>query len=182
MMVAAGMERLLAIVRRGCGPGWTGGGLRRDPQSAAPLHAAEGPVHGAEKSSSNLACRDCLARRPARPARAPPLSARRVAGLSWGRKPGTTLPGTRSVTPVVRALLIANVVAFFLQVALPELADALVFVPALALVRPWSAVTYMFLHGDLMHLLFNMIALFFFGPRVETRIFSRQFAILYFVS
>lgn len=86
------------------------------------------------------------------------------------------------MTPIVRALLIANVAAFFLQEALPALANALVFVPALALVRPWSVVTYMFLHGDLMHLLFNMIALFFFGPRVEDRIRSRQFAILYFLS
>lgn len=86
------------------------------------------------------------------------------------------------MTPVVRALLIANVAAFFLQSALPELAKAFVFVPALALVRPWTVVTYMFLHGDLMHLLFNMIALFFFGPRVEDRILSRQFAILYLLS
>lgn len=87
------------------------------------------------------------------------------------------------MTPVVRALLIANVVAFVLQqYAPPELVNAFVFVPALALVRPWSVVTYMFLHGDLMHLLFNMLALFFFGPRVEDRVFSRQFAILYFLS
>jgi membrane associated rhomboid family serine protease len=86
------------------------------------------------------------------------------------------------VTPVVRALLIANVAAFFVQSALPGLANAFVFVPSLALVRPWTIVTYMFLHGDLMHLLFNMLALFFFGPRVEDRILSRQFAILYFLS
>lgn len=87
------------------------------------------------------------------------------------------------MTPVVRALLIANVAAFLLlQSAPPALANALVFVPAQALVRPWSAVTYMFLHGDLMHLLFNMLALFFFGPRVEERILSRQFAIMYFLS
>lgn len=86
------------------------------------------------------------------------------------------------MTPIVRALLIANVAAFFLLSALPALANALVFVPKLALVRPWSVVTYMFLHGDLMHLLFNMIALFFFGPRVEGRILSRRFAVLYFLS
>jgi membrane associated rhomboid family serine protease len=86
------------------------------------------------------------------------------------------------VTPIVRALLIANVAAFFVQSALPELANAFVFVPALALVRPWTIVTYMFLHGDVMHLLFNMLVLFFFGPRVEERIGSRPFAILYFVS
>lgn len=86
------------------------------------------------------------------------------------------------MTPVVRALLIANVAAFLLQSPLQGLANELVFVPVLAPVRPWTVVTYMFLHGDLMHLLFNMLALFFFGPRVEDRIFSRQFAILYFVS
>jgi membrane associated rhomboid family serine protease len=86
------------------------------------------------------------------------------------------------VTPVVRALLIANVAAFVLQQTLQGLADAFVFVPALALVRPWTVVTYMFLHGDLMHLLFNMLALFFFGPRVEDRIRSRPFTILWFLS
>lgn len=86
------------------------------------------------------------------------------------------------MTQVVRALLIANVIGFILQQALQDQANAFVFVPALALVRPWTIVTYMFLHGDLMHLLFNMLALFFFGPRVEERILSRHFAILYFLS
>lgn len=86
------------------------------------------------------------------------------------------------MTPVVRALLIANVAAFFVQVTQPQLMTALVFVPQLVLLRPWSIVTYMFLHGGLMHLGFNMLALFFFGPRVEDRIGSRRFTILYFLS
>ncbi len=86
------------------------------------------------------------------------------------------------MTPVVRFLLIANVGAFFLQLSLPALANAFVFVPQLVLVRPWSVLTYMFLHSGLMHLGFNMLALFFFGPRVEERIQSRQFTILYFLS
>jgi membrane associated rhomboid family serine protease len=86
------------------------------------------------------------------------------------------------VTPVVRALLIANIAAFFVQSMQPMLANAFVFVPALVLVRPWTVLTYMFLHGGLMHLLFNMLALYFFGPRVEERIGSRRFTILYFLS
>jgi membrane associated rhomboid family serine protease len=86
------------------------------------------------------------------------------------------------VTPVVRSLLIANVAVFFLQVTQPALANAFVFVPRLALIRPWSIVTYMFLHGGLMHIGFNMLALFFFGPRVEDRMGSRRFTILYFLS
>jgi membrane associated rhomboid family serine protease len=86
------------------------------------------------------------------------------------------------VTPLTRLLLIANVGVFFLQTALPGLTNAFVFVPQLALLRPWTVVTYMFLHGGLMHLLFNMLALFFFGPRVEDRLGTRQFAWLYFLS
>ncbi len=86
------------------------------------------------------------------------------------------------MTPLTRLLLMATVGAFFLQTVLPGLADALVFIPNLVLVRPWTIVTYMFLHGGLMHLLFNMLALFFFGPRVEERLGSRNFGWLYFLS
>ena len=86
------------------------------------------------------------------------------------------------VTRVVRSLLIANVAIFFLQATQPALINSFVFVPQLVLFRPWSIVTYMFLHGGLMHLGFNMLALYFFGPRVEDRIGSRRFGFLYFIS
>jgi len=86
------------------------------------------------------------------------------------------------VTPVVQILLLANVAGFALQILLPAFANELVFVPRLVLTRPWSVVTYMFLHGGLMHLGFNMLALFFFGVRVEGRMGERRFATLYFAS
>lgn len=86
------------------------------------------------------------------------------------------------MTPVVRALLIATVGAFFLQETMPALARNFVFVPREVLIHPWSIVTYMFLHGGFTHILFNMLALFFFGPRVEDRLGSREFLILYFLS
>ncbi|OGU32565.1 MAG: hypothetical protein A3K13_00170 [Gemmatimonadetes bacterium RIFCSPLOWO2_12_FULL_68_9] len=86
------------------------------------------------------------------------------------------------MTPWVSRLFFANIGAFFLQMLSPGLVNAFVFVPRLALVRPWTLVTYMFLHGGLMHLLFNMLALYFFGPRVEERLGSRRFVQLYFVS
>ena len=86
------------------------------------------------------------------------------------------------MTPVVRTLLIATVIAFFLQSTVPGLVNWFVFEPRDVLVRPWSIVTYMFLHGGLGHLLGNMLGLFFFGPRVEERIGSRRFAWLYFIS
>ena len=88
------------------------------------------------------------------------------------------------MTPVVRVLLAANVGVFFLQMTVQWVTGAFAFVPALALVQPWTIITYMFLHdpGGFTHILFNMIALFFFGPRVEDRLGSRRFTILYFLS
>ncbi len=86
------------------------------------------------------------------------------------------------MTPWVLRLIVANVVMYFVEQTMPALANPLVFVPALAFVRPWSIVTYMFLHGSITHILFNMVALYFFGPRVEARMGSQRFLVLYFVS
>jgi membrane associated rhomboid family serine protease len=87
------------------------------------------------------------------------------------------------MTPWVRRLLIANVVVYFAMGLMPrELLNQLVLVPALAPMRPWTLITYQFLHAGLLHLLFNMIALFFFGPRLELRVGSRHFIFLYLVS
>lgn len=86
------------------------------------------------------------------------------------------------MTPWVRRLLIANVVVFFAQAAIPLLVPMGALVPVLLPSRPWTAVTYMFLHGGMMHLLLNMIVLYFFGPRLESRLGARHFLGLYFVS
>ena len=45
---------------------------------------------------------------------------------------------------------------------------------------PWQVVTYGFLHGDLMHLVFNMLALAMFGGPVERVLGTRRFAIYWF--
>ena len=86
------------------------------------------------------------------------------------------------MTPVVRALLFANVAAFLLQMTLRGVESYFAFVPARALLMPWTIVTYMFLHGGFGHIFFNMLGLFFFGPRVEERLGSRSFTILYFLA
>lgn len=86
------------------------------------------------------------------------------------------------MTPWVMRLLLANGAMYLISFSLPAVAGALAFVPALVLQRPWTLVTYMFLHGGLGHIFFNMLALFFFGPRLEARLGGRQFLILYVVS
>jgi membrane associated rhomboid family serine protease len=79
-------------------------------------------------------------------------------------------------------LIAANVVMFLLTYVGRGLFSALQFQPAHVLDRPWTIITYMFLHADFSHILFNMLGLYFFGPRVELELGSRRFLTLYFLS
>ena len=83
------------------------------------------------------------------------------------------------MTPWVQRLLLANVVVFFFSLAFPALISDFGLVPAAILYRPWTLVTYMFLHGGFAHLFFNMLMLFFFGPRLEERLGSSTFIRFY---
>lgn len=85
------------------------------------------------------------------------------------------------LTPVVQRLIIINVVVFLVTFTSPRIASELAFVPSLILVRPWTLATYMFVHGGFMHILFNMLGLFFFGPPLEARWGSREFLKFYFI-
>lgn len=88
-----------------------------------------------------------------------------------------------TLTPWVRRLLIANIVAFVVTRVVPIVdMRPLVFYPSFALRYPWTLVTYMFLHAGWGHIIFNMIGLFFFGPRLEDRLGGRTFLTLYFLS
>ncbi len=48
-----------------------------------------------------------------------------------------------------------------------------------ALIQPWSLLTYMFLHIDFLHLLFNMLWLFWFGQIFLRRFTERQLLVIY---
>jgi membrane associated rhomboid family serine protease len=86
------------------------------------------------------------------------------------------------MTAWVRNLLMANVAMFLVTTSFPGAMQDLALIPALALARPWTLVTYMFLHSGLGHLFFNMLGLFFFGSRLEMRLGSARFLALYFIS
>ncbi len=45
----------------------------------------------------------------------------------------------------------------------------------------WQFVTYMFVHGSLMHLFFNMFALIMFGRIIERALGTREFLLFYFL-
>ena len=90
--------------------------------------------------------------------------------------------------PVTRALLLANVAIYLVQMLTGELlvvrfalwplgASPYDNVPGF---EPWQVVTYGFLHGGLTHIAFNMLALWMFGGAIESLFGSRPFAIYYF--
>jgi membrane associated rhomboid family serine protease len=86
------------------------------------------------------------------------------------------------MTPWVTRLIFANAAMFLVSSALPRITEVLGLWPAGVLTHPWTPLTYMFLHADFWHLLFNMVGLFFFGPRLEARLGGRRFLGLYFTS
>src|ERR671921_1535544 len=86
------------------------------------------------------------------------------------------------ITPWVGRLIIANAVVLLLLMTLFTSQDVfrfLQFSPQTAFARPWTFISYMFVHGGLLHLLANMLMLFVFGTAVEGRMGSRNFLIYY---
>ncbi len=86
------------------------------------------------------------------------------------------------MTPWVLCLMAVNGLVFLATMSQPQLAESLALVPALLPIRPWTAITYMFVHAGVAHIFFNMLGLYFFGPPLELRLGGRRFATLYFTS
>jgi membrane associated rhomboid family serine protease len=91
------------------------------------------------------------------------------------------------ITPVVRYILLACGAVFLLQLGMgPQLEYRLAlwppndFTPHL---QPWQLVTYAFLHSptNFTHILFNMFALYMFGPDIERLLGARRFITYYLV-
>jgi membrane associated rhomboid family serine protease len=86
------------------------------------------------------------------------------------------------LTPWVGRLIIANAVVLLLLMTVftsRDAVQALQFSPPAAFTRPWTFLTYMFVHANLLHLLANMLMLFVFGTAVESRMGSRNFLTYY---
>ena len=90
--------------------------------------------------------------------------------------------------PGTALLIAANVAMFLVELVAPGSIDALALWPLGAGQAdgagfgPWQLVTYSFLHGGLLHLAFNMFAVYMFGSAVEQVLGTRRYVALYFVS
>src|SRR5215468_988552 len=91
--------------------------------------------------------------------------------------------------PVTLALVAANVAVFLLQSAAPGILTPFALWPigaaeisgGRASFQLWQVVTYAFLHGGLLHLAFNMFALYMFGGPIEQVFGGRRYLVYYFV-
>jgi membrane associated rhomboid family serine protease len=85
--------------------------------------------------------------------------------------------------PITQALMMVNVVAFFLDwLAGGLLSRWLALYPLAFGFLPYQVVTYAFMHGDFAHLFFNMIGLWTFGAELERLWGPKRFLQFYFAS
>ncbi len=89
------------------------------------------------------------------------------------------------LTPVVKNLLLINIVFFILQ----QLLSGIGFTEIVSLWpitsefwKPYQFFTYMFAHGGFGHILFNMLGLVFLGPLLEQFWGPKRFLIFYLVT
>ncbi|MDB5128067.1 rhomboid family intramembrane serine protease [Mucilaginibacter sp.] len=89
-----------------------------------------------------------------------------------------------NMPPVVKNLLIINIIFFIATYALAKMVDLehllAVYYPNSPLFKPWQIITYMFMHGGFTHIFFNMFALVMFGPMLEGTLGSKKFFNYYF--
>ena len=102
----------------------------------------------------------------------------RYSGVAFGPGP---------ITPAVKAIIIANVAVFLVTFALPETVIGVAGLSPAAVIERgwiWQLATYLFVHSpsSLMHIVFNMLAVWMFGVDLERRWGTVGFTKFYFVS
>jgi membrane associated rhomboid family serine protease len=92
--------------------------------------------------------------------------------------------GPGPLSTAMKALIGANVLIFFAQTLKPELTGLLGLEPSYVVRKlwVWQLGTYMFLHGGMFHILFNMLALWMFGAELERIWGTPYFLKFYFVT
>jgi membrane associated rhomboid family serine protease len=94
-----------------------------------------------------------------------------------------SLGGPGPISLAVKWIIIANIAAFLVTLAFPVLQVYFGLSPQSVIERQWiwQPITYMFLHADMFHILFNMLGIWMFGVQLErlwgTREFVKYYAI-----
>jgi len=96
------------------------------------------------------------------------------------------------MTPIVKQLIILNVLFFIVAGLLPSKEVYLLpphwlnalplYSPNTGLFQPFQILTHMFMHASFKHIILNMLGLALIGPFVEMQLGSKRFLGLYFIS
>ncbi|KQT24515.1 hypothetical protein ASG22_11000 [Chryseobacterium sp. Leaf405] len=90
-----------------------------------------------------------------------------------------------NIPPITRNIIIINVIVFIIANLLLSnqfTGYLAAFYPFSPFFKSWQIITHMFMHGSIMHILFNMLTLFSFGPILEHALGEKKYLILYFAS
>ncbi|MFC1780913.1 rhomboid family intramembrane serine protease [Planctomycetota bacterium] len=93
------------------------------------------------------------------------------------------------LTPIVKKLIIINVVIYFIVILIPSLGNfiynwfAVDTASKLQYFQIWRLVSYQFLHSPnyIWHIIFNMLGLYFLGPTLEKHWGSKKFLTFYLI-
>lgn len=84
--------------------------------------------------------------------------------------------------PVTRNIILANAVVFLLEsTAGNDLISTFALWPLGPQFQPWQILTYAFLHANVMHIFFNMFAVYMFGAGMEQVWGGRRYLTYYLV-
>jgi len=94
---------------------------------------------------------------------------------------------TPSLTPIIKAIIIINIIVFAVQSINPQYDRMIVSLLGLHYFSseqfiPTQLVTYMFVHSNIGHIFSNMLGLFFLGPILEMFWGEKRFLIFYLVT
>jgi membrane associated rhomboid family serine protease len=92
--------------------------------------------------------------------------------------------GPGPITPAVKALLVLNIALFLLRFVVPGIELLLGLQPAAVFGKfaLWQPISYMFMHGGIGHILFNMLTLWMIGVELERTWGTKYFAQFYFAA
>jgi len=92
----------------------------------------------------------------------------------------------RYIPPITKNLLIINGLMFVLTFFILKDKDLNAVLGlhyfGFSTFKPYQLFTYMFMHGNFMHILFNMIGVYTFGAALEERLGPQKFLFLYLVA
>ena len=152
-------------------------GQRSDPRAApdCPRHPGVRSVDYCKRCNRPM-CVDCAIPTEVRSICVDCASPKR----GWARRASRV--GAAGAPVVTYSMMAICVLMYVVTSVSPSLKASLSLVPATLASRPWTILTGAFLHHDFMHILFNMLSVYWVGRAIEPVMGRWRFLTLYLVS